>query len=155
MLKVLSVFEALDVEEGVVPTEYRDHYTAYETLPADLRIGLEHRQVAFFDPRMPGPDELPRLADATHPVFTPHPHTGRRAVYVNDFTDRIVGMDRADSDETLVRLPPTSTPMRHAYAHQWRSGDLVMWDNVGLQHRRAAVPANQRRNMRQHGGLAE
>ena len=41
------------------------------------------------------------------------------------------------------------------YAHPWRTGDLVMWDNIGLQHRRDAVPGNQRRMMRQHGGLAE
>jgi alpha-ketoglutarate-dependent taurine dioxygenase len=155
MLKVLSVFEALDVEDGVVPTEYRDHYTAYETLPADLRGALEHRQVAFFDPRLPGPDEMPRLADATHPVFTPHPHTGRRALYVNDFTDRIVGMSRAESDETLALLRRHIESHAPRYAHQWRSGDLVMWDNVGLQHRRDAVPPNQRRHMRQHGGVAE
>lgn len=155
MLKVLSVFEALDVAEGVVPTEFRDHYTAYETLPAQLRSALEHRQIAFFDPRLPGPDELPRLADATHPVFTPHPHTGRRAIYVNDFADRIVGMNRDESDETLAQLRAHIDASAPRYVHEWRPGDLVMWDNVGLQHRRDAVPGNQRRIMRQHGGLAE
>src|ERR1700737_3607477 len=31
-LKTLSVFEAIDCEPGVVPTEFRDMYVAYETL---------------------------------------------------------------------------------------------------------------------------
>jgi alpha-ketoglutarate-dependent taurine dioxygenase len=43
MLKVLSVFEALDVEPGAVPTEYRDTYTAYESLPAALQSALARR----------------------------------------------------------------------------------------------------------------
>ena len=155
MLKVLSVFEALDVEPGVVPTQFRDMYTAYEAMPAGQRSALEHRQVVYFDPRMPGPEEIPRLADAAHPIFLPHPHTGRRALYVNDFADRIVGLNREESDIVLndIRAHIDTTAPR--YFHAWRSGDLLLWDNIGLQHRRDAVPGNQRRVMRQHGGLAE
>ncbi len=155
MLKVLSVFEALDVEDSVVPTEFRDHYTAYETLPAPLRASLELKQVVYFDPRQPGPDEMPRLADATHPVFTPHPHTGRRSLFVNDFADRIVGLNRTDSDPIMAALRRHIDATAPRYAHEWRTGDMVVWDNIGLQHRRDAVPANQRREMRQYGGLAE
>lgn len=155
MLKVLSVFEALDVEDGVVPTEFRDTYTAYEVLTPRQRLALDGRQLVYFNPRLPGPDRLPRLADATHPVFLPHPHTGRRALYANDFADRVVGMDRADSDRQMAALRRHLDHNAPRYRHQWRTGDLVLWDNVGLQHRRDAVPGGQRRVMRQHGGLAE
>ncbi len=41
------------------------------------------------------------------------------------------------------------------YVHQWRTGDIVAWDNVGVQHRRDAVTGGLRRHMRQYGGLAE
>jgi taurine dioxygenase len=155
MLKVLSVLEALEVEPGVVPTEFRDTYTAYETLPRSLRSELEHRQVIYFDPRMPPSDELPRLADAMHPVFTPHPHTGRRALFVNDFADRIAGIDRHDSDTLLATLRNHLASDAPRYFHHWRTGDLVMWDNIGVQHRRDAVVGGRRRHMRQYGGLAE
>lgn len=155
MLKVVSVLECKDVEPDAVPTTFRDLYTAYETLPRDLRNLLEHRQVAFYDPRLPGPDELPRLADATHPVFTPHPHTGRRALYVNDFADRIVGLDRSESNEVLALLRHHIDRAAPVLEHRWSPGDIVVWDNVGLQHRRDPVPADQRRTLRQYGGLAE
>jgi alpha-ketoglutarate-dependent taurine dioxygenase len=155
MLKVLSVFEALEVDDDVVPTEFRDTYTAFEMLPAAVRTQLEHKQVVYYDPRQPGPDELPRLADAMHPVFTAHPHTGRRALYVNDFADRIVGLTHAESAARLAELRCHLDATAPRYAHRWRTGDLVLWDNIGLQHRRDAVPGGQRRRMRQHGGVAE
>jgi len=155
MRKVMSVFEALDVDGDVVPTEFRDMYTAYETLPTSLRTQLEHRQIIYFDPRLPSPAEMPRLADATHPVFTAHPHTGRRTIYVNDFADRIAGMDRHESDAVLAELRAHITANAPRLVHRWHSGDMVVWDNIGLQHRRDAVPGGQRRHMRQYGGLAE
>jgi alpha-ketoglutarate-dependent taurine dioxygenase len=34
------------------------------------------------------------------------------------------------------------------YAHQWRPGDLVVWDNIALQHARSAVAPSSRRRLR-------
>jgi taurine dioxygenase len=154
-LKTLSVFEAIDCEPVVVPTVFRNMYVAYETLPMDLRARLEFKQVVHFDPRLPGPKELPRLCDAMHPIFTPHPQSGRKALLVNDYTYRIVGFERSESDRLLAELRAHTDEWAPHYFHQWRTGDLCIWDNIGLQHRRDSVPPNQKREMRQHGGVAE
>jgi len=155
MLKVLSVLEGVEVDADAVPTHFRDTYTAYELLSADLRSELERRQLVFFDPRLPPPSELPRTADAMHLVFTPHPHTGRRSIFVNDFADRVAGLDRADSDDVLARVRCHLDEWAPQYEHHWREGDLVLWDNIGLQHRRDALSPGGRRTIRQHSGLAE
>jgi taurine dioxygenase len=155
MLKVVSVLEALDFEAGAVPTQFRDTYAAAEMLSRSLRGDLEHRQVIYFDPRLPPPSELARSCDAMHPVLVGHPHSGRRALYVNDFADRIAGMNRSDSDAVLAQLRVHLDMAAPRYEHHWRTGDIVLWDNVGVQHRRDPVPAGQRRRLRQHGGLAE
>ncbi len=155
MLKVLSVLEALDFDDAAVPTLFRDTYTAYETLPRVMRSELDQRQVIYFDPRMPPPSELPRMSDAMHPVFTPHPHTGRRSLFVNDFADRIAGMDRVDSDAVLGALRAHLDEHAPVLEHRWRTGDIVVWDNIGLQHRRDPVPGGQKRHLRQYGGVAE
>lgn len=155
MRKVVSVFEALDVEDDVTPTEFRDMYTAYEMLPEPLRTRLENRLVVYYDPRLPGPAEMPRLADATHAVFTPHPHTGRRTIFVNDFADRFTGLTRAESAAAMDELRAHIDANAPRYVHRWHTGDMVVWDNIGLQHRRDAVPGGQRRHMRQYGGLSE
>ena len=154
-LKVLSVLEALEVEDAATPTEFRDMYVAYETLPTDLRWLLSHKQGVFFNPRQPPPAEQPRLADAMHPVFTPHPHSGRVCLYVNGYTHRIVGFDLDESDRLLARLAEHAEASAPVHTHAWRDGDLVMWDNVGVQHRRPHVVPGERRTLRQYEGVAE
>ena len=154
-LKILSLLEGVEIPGEVVPTEFRDMYVAYETLPAALKFRLQNRQCVFFDPRQPSPEERPRLADAMHLVFTPHPHSGRVALYVNDFTRRIVGFSASESDELLAQLRAHTAANAPRLSHSWQQGDIVAWDNVGLQHRRDAMPPDQVRKLRQYEGLAE
>lgn len=154
-LKILSVLEAIACDEQVTPTQFRDMYVAYESLPRDLKTTLQNRQCVFFDPRIPGPDVQPRLADAMHLVFTPHPVSGRVALYPNDFTRRIVGFSLEESAELLARLAAHAEQCAPRLDHHWQQGDLVVWDNVGLQHRRDPVPAGQLRTLRQYEGVAE
>ena len=90
-----------------------------------------------------------------HPLFIPHPQTGRRSLYSNESADRIIGLDRAESDRRLAMLREHTDRNAPHFTHQWRTGDLVIWDNIGLHHRRDAVPPKQRRRLRQHGGVAE
>jgi alpha-ketoglutarate-dependent taurine dioxygenase len=155
MLKVISVLEAVDFDDVTVPTQFRDTYVAAETLAPETRGALAAMQAIYFDPRLPPPSESPRACDAMHPVVICHPHGGRRALYVNDYADRVAGMDRRESDELLSRLRLHLDAHAPLYEHQWRTGDIVLWDNLGVQHRRDPVPAGQRRRMRQHGGVAE
>jgi taurine dioxygenase len=154
-LKLISVLEALDFEPGATPTQFRDMYTAYEMLPRALRSELEHRQLAFYDPRLPGPAELPRLSDSQHPLFIAHPQSNRRSLYANDSVDRIIGMPREASDRMLAILREHTDRNAPLYTHHWTSGELIIWDNIGIHHRRDAVPPKQRRRLRQHGGVAE
>ena len=155
-LKTISVLEALEFERGAAPTQYRDSYTAYEILPAHLRQRLEHKVAAYFDPRLPGPEEHPRLCDATHPVFQVHPESGRKCLYIMDYTRRIVGMTLEESDALLAEIRDFLAKYAPFYSHEWEAGDLVMWDNIGLHHMRPEVTGNSaRRVMRQYEGVAE
>jgi alpha-ketoglutarate-dependent taurine dioxygenase len=154
-LKTLSLLEAIECEAEVVPTEFRDMYNVYETLPVGLRSRLQNKQAVYFDPRLPGPDVAPRLCDAMHQVFTPHPQSGRVALFVNDFTARIVGFSAQESQELLAELRQHSADNAPRLNHAWQPGDIVAWDNIGLQHRRDAMPPGQLRRLRQYEGLAE
>jgi taurine dioxygenase len=154
-LKILSVLEAVEFEPGSTPTCFRDMYTAFEMLPAPLRAQLEYKQSINFDPKLPGPEELPRLCDAMHPIFTAHPHSGRRALYICDFTAAVAGMDTPDSDAIMRQLREHAEANAPRYEHHWEVGDIVVWDNVGVQHRRDAIPPRQRRKLRVFEGVAE
>jgi len=154
-LKILSVLEALEFDEGAVPTQFRDMYTAYEMLPLELRAPLEYRQTINFDPRRLDLEKYPRLCDSMHPVFTPHPHSGRRALYIGDWTARIVGMEPEPSTIKLKELLRHAEENAPRYTHHWQEGDICVWDNVGLQHRRDSMPPGQRRKLRQFEGVCE
>ena len=55
-------------------------------------------------------------------------------------------MDVAASDALLDALWAHATQERFAYRHRWREGDLVMWRNLCVLHRRDAFdPAVRRR----------
>jgi taurine dioxygenase len=154
--KILSVLEAIEFEAGAVPTFYRDMYTVYEMLPREVRTRLEGKHGIFFDPRLPGPDDLPRLCDAMHPVFPAHPDSGRRTAFGSDWTmNRIAGMDVEESARTIAYLRDFAEQNAPYYEHHWRPGDFVIWDNFGVQHRRPYMPPGIVRKMRVFEGVTE
>jgi alpha-ketoglutarate-dependent taurine dioxygenase len=154
-LKKLGGLEAIDCEESAPPTLFRDMYTAYEVLDWETRARLAYKLGVYFDPRKPSVDEVPRLSDATHALFTAHPDSGRLCLYVSEDTDRIVGLDDDESDRYLRLLREHAAGTAPVYAHHWLDGDFVVWDNVGLQHKRDAVDASMRRRLRVFEGVAE
>jgi taurine dioxygenase len=154
-LKTLSVLEAIRFEAGSVPTSYRDMYTVYEMLPPEVRARLEHKQSLNFDPRLPGPDQQPRLCDSMHPIFTAHPESARRTVFVSDMTTGIAGVEPEESDRLMAWLRAFTEENAPRYDHQWQEGDVLVWDNIGLQHRRDRQEPGKTRVMRVYEGVAE
>ena len=78
-----------------------------------------------------------------------HPTTGQELLSVNEMqTDRIIGLDEPESEETLEALWALLYAPENTYSHQWRVGDLVVWDNIAVQHGRPAPPRHEPRTMR-------
>lgn len=154
-IKTISVLEALEFESGAAPTMFRDSYTAYELLPAHLKLRLRNKVATYFDPRLPGPETHPRLCDAMHPLFRTHPESERVGLFLIDYTARIVGMSLEESKDLLAELHEFVGKYGPVYSHEWEPGDMVIWDNVGLHHKRPEVKGSFRRVMRQYEGVAE
>ena len=65
-----------------------------------------------------------------------HPVTGRKVLFVNEgFTVCVEGLPKIESDLLLKELFAHIARPKGLYAHQWRRGDLLMWDNCLVQHR--------------------
>jgi taurine dioxygenase len=91
-----------------------------------------------------------------HPVVRRHPGTGRKALYVNRLmTRRIEGMEPKESEEVLAFLFDHQEQPQFVYAHVWRPGDLLMWDNRCTLHARTDFSAEERRLMRRVTILGE
>ena len=80
-------------------------------------------------------DEQEQTPEVVHPLIRTHEDTGAGAFFFNpNRTDRVVGMERRESDRLLDRVYEQITQNRFRYDHEWRAGDILVWDNRCLVH---------------------
>jgi taurine dioxygenase len=91
----------------------------------------------------------PRTAPGTiHPLVCVHPETGRRHLYLGRRRNAwLEGMELAESDALLDQIWTAATADSLTWRHHWRPGDLVLWDNRCVMHRRDAFDPTARRVM--------
>ncbi|MDD9878560.1 MAG: TauD/TfdA family dioxygenase [Magnetovibrio sp.] len=136
----LSMLHAIEVTEGRADTMFCNMYTAYEELSDTLRaildgLGAVHDAEILVN-------EVPSRVQATevppgivHPVVRTHPETGRKALFVNPyFTRRFDGMSTEESAPLLDYLYARATRHENIFRHNWRAGDVLMWDNRAAMH---------------------
>jgi taurine dioxygenase len=63
-------------------------------------------------------------------------------------THEIIGLPRAESEGLLAELLGYIRDRRVIYQHEWRVGDLVVWDNRSLQHARSNFDPSEKRTLR-------
>ncbi len=69
-----------------------------------------------------------------HHLIRAHPANGRKPLYVGFHASHIDGMSEKKGRAELFRLLDFATQDRFVYAHKWRAGDLIVWDNPSLVH---------------------
>ena len=124
-------------------TEFANTYAAYDDLSeADKalidRLRVVHEVGASFR-FVPNPtaEQLTRWAGREpkeHPLVWHH-RSGRKSLVTSTSGVRVVGMDLAESDALLQRLMAWASKPDYVHVHEWRMGDLVLWDNTGTMHR--------------------
>jgi alpha-ketoglutarate-dependent taurine dioxygenase len=74
---------------------------------------------------------------AEHPVRLQHPRTGQPILFVTEHhADRILELDETRSKALLEELFAHIYAPERRYEHQWQLDDLLMWDNLAVQHAR-------------------
>ena len=119
---------------------------AWEALPEATKRRVEPLQVVYdylrrqstYDDEAPMSEALRRRTPpVAHPLVNAHPVTGRKALYLDPTTAAgIEGWPAGASGGLLAELLDHATRPDFVYAHEWRIGDVVMWDNGFLMHRR-------------------
>jgi alpha-ketoglutarate-dependent 2,4-dichlorophenoxyacetate dioxygenase len=64
-----------------------------------------------------------------------HPGSGRKTLYLASHAHEIRGMPTPEARMLLRDLIEHATQRQFVYAHHWRVGDLVMWDDRCTMHR--------------------
>ncbi|MGW8269418.1 MAG: TauD/TfdA dioxygenase family protein [Burkholderiales bacterium] len=132
------------VPEAGGGTEWCDMYGAYEGLDDATRAQLEHMRAIhnldFSRNRRHGEEPMTEeqrraVPPVDHPIVRVHPDTGRKAIFLGDHAEHIVGMDYAQGRQFIEALNARIVRPELVYSHRWQARDFVIWDNRCTLHR--------------------
>jgi alpha-ketoglutarate-dependent taurine dioxygenase len=127
---------------------FADMRAAYDALSREMKqrlagmVGLHGRHDGPAGVRLYKGDPDQRIDKAypekARPAVVTHPMTGRPILFVNPLhTHGFQGMSREEAWTLIEELAEHSTQSQFVYYHQWRVGDLLMWDELATMHRGA------------------
>jgi taurine dioxygenase len=152
-----SLLYAIETPVSGGNTGFANMYLAYETLPADLKK-IAERHSCIHDATYTSAGGLRKGAKevtdvreapgARHPMVRRHPVTGRAALFLGRRRNAyVVGLPVEESERFLDAIWAHASRAEFTFHHQWRVGDLVIWDNRCAMHRRDAFDQAVRRVM--------
>jgi taurine dioxygenase len=140
-----TVLHAVQLPDHGGDTQFVNMQRAYADLPAATRERIEDLRAIHVYQSRHSERKLMALSDTAraavpdavlHPLVRTHPESGRKSIYLNPIRiEGIVGMEERDALSLLDDLLTHATQPQHEYRHQWREGDMVMWDNRCLLHK--------------------
>jgi alpha-ketoglutarate-dependent taurine dioxygenase len=154
-----ALLHALEVPppEAGGNTHFANMFSAYEKLPAELKRTAKGK-IAVHDASRNSAGMLRKgykdvtdvreTVGARHPLVRTEPKTGRKALFLGRRPNAyVLGMSVAESEALLNALWAHATQSCFTLCHQWRVGDLLMWNNLSVLHRRDPFDPKSRRIM--------
>jgi taurine dioxygenase len=140
-----SLLYALEVPEDGGKTAWANTQLAYDALSDEQRARVEGRRgeyaynifdvdiVEYGDVK----DIREKTPDVVHPMVLTQPGSGRKGLYLDPLqTYGVEGMESAEGRALLDELSAHVTRPEFVFEHTWRRGDIVLWDNCRVLHRR-------------------
>ena len=126
-------------------TQYVNMHAAYDDLPEATKRRIDRLKAVHVYLSKYSPRELRPLSEESlkalpppgiHPLVRIHPENGRKALFLNPVRiEAIVGMPDDEALDLVTELMTHATQKKYEYRHQWRYGDMVLWDNRSVMHK--------------------
>ena len=156
------------------PTHFANMVKAARDIPQELRIRIEGLEVvqalnlsAQYDEtrrvrlsERPPEVSLTQYPHCSQPILGKHRLTGEEMINISELSSsHVVGMSDDDSDVIFDALSRYQYDRSNVYVHRWQVHDLLVWDNIALQHARNEIAEPTGRRLRRVAvnpiGLAE
>ncbi|MFO0522341.1 MAG: TauD/TfdA dioxygenase family protein [bacterium] len=152
-----SILYSVEIPPTGGDTGFANMYAALDALPTALRARIAGLTIKH-DKRYTSGGQLREgyLAEQdlrespgpSHPIIRRHPETGRSALYLGRRPNAYVnGLSIAESEALLDELWSYAIAPGLTWHHQWRLGDILIWDNRCAMHRRDSIDPATRRIM--------
>jgi taurine dioxygenase len=132
-------------------------FAAYETLPLTLKKAAEGKfavhdastnSAGMLRKGFKEVTDVRQTVGAHHPLIRTEPRTGRKALFLGRRPNAyVLGMEIAESEALLDALWAHATQPEFTLCHRWKVGDLLMWNNLSVLHRRDPFDPKTRRVM--------
>ena len=153
-----SILISLEVPELGGDTHFSDQKAAYLSLPNELVSRIENLSIKHnaahtsvgdlrrgFDP-IKDPREAP---GAIHPIVRTHDETQEKVLYLGRRElAYVVGFALEESEQLLNEVWRYAAMSENVWTQQWEIGDVIIWDNRRVLHRRDGFDQSQRRLMK-------
>ena len=152
-----AVLYALEVPPSGGNTYFANMFAAFDALPTGLKAAAQGR-IAVHDGSTNSAGMLRKgykkvtdvreVEGARHPLVRTDPRTGRRALFLGRRPNSyVIGLAVPESEALLDALWAHATKPQFAMCHAWQVGDVLMWNNLCVLHRRDPFDASSRRVM--------
>jgi taurine dioxygenase len=152
-----SILYALELPPSGGDTGFANMYLAYETLPGVVKQAIAGRTIKHdrrytsggqLRPGYTGSEDIRTTPGPSHPIVRTHPETGCNALYLGRRPQAYMnGLELEESEALLDALWAHAVDARFTWHHQWKVGDILVWDNRCVMHRRDAFDPQSRRVM--------
>lgn len=150
-----AILHGLEVPVGQGDTYFSNLIAAYEELPDDLRAKIDgrkaihdcsHNSAGMLRKGYEETDDPRETPGPHHPLIMRDPETGRTCLLLGRRPRQyIVGMDLDESEALLDQLWEHATQDKYTWGHKWQKGDVLMWQNLWVLHRRDSFDPSARR----------
>ena len=152
-----GILYALEVPENQGNTHFANMNLAYSELPAALKEKIDgkilihdsaHNSAGMLRKGYSEVNDPTETPGARHPIVITDKSTNKKLLFLGRRPHAyIVGLEVEESENLLDEIWKHATQEKYTWTQQWEKGDLLMWKNLNVLHKRDAFDPNTRRIM--------
>ena len=152
-----GILYALEVPENQGNTHFANMALAYNELPNKLKEKIDdkilihdsaHNSAGMLRKGYSEVDNPSETPGARHPMVITDKNTNKKLLFLGRRTHAyIIGLELEESENLLNEIWEHATQEKFTWTQKWEKGDLLMWKNLNVLHKRDAFDPNTRRVM--------
>ena len=152
-----GILYALEVPENQGNTHFANMNLAYSELPAALKEKIDgkilihdsaHNSAGMLRKGYSEVNDPTETPGARHPIVITDKSTNKKLLFLGRRPHAyILGLEVEESENLLDEIWEHATQEKYTWTQQWEKGDLLMWKNLNVLHKRDAFDPNTRRIM--------
>ena len=152
-----GILYALEVPENQGNTHFANMALAYNELPNKLKEKIDdkilihdsaHNSAGMLRKGYSEVDNPSETPGARHPMVIKDKNTNKKLLFLGRRPHAyIIGLELEESENLLNEIWEHATQEKFTWTQKWEKGDLLMWKNLNVLHKRDAFDPNTRRVM--------